>query len=63
LKASDQRVSIRTIVKIVQLSEGALKQYPKVKAIWIKLYKGIVQRRFTAAFGESAPKMKRPEEK
>jgi hypothetical protein len=40
LKASNQRVSIRAIVKIVQLSEGALKRYPKVKAI---LYQ-IVQR-------------------
>jgi hypothetical protein len=33
LKASDQRVSIRAIVKIVQLSAGVLNRYPRVKAI------------------------------
>ena len=33
LRASDQRVSLRAIVKIVQLSDGALKRYSKVKAI------------------------------
>jgi transcriptional regulator with XRE-family HTH domain len=32
-KATDRRVSIRAVVKIVQLSEGALKRYSKVKAI------------------------------
>ena len=33
LEATNQRVSIRAVVKIVQLSEGALKRYSKVKAI------------------------------
>ena len=40
LKATDQRVSIRAIVKIVQLSEGALKRYSKVKAILEQIVMG-----------------------
>ena len=33
LRASGRAVSVRAIVKEVQLSEGALKRYPRVKMI------------------------------
>jgi hypothetical protein len=33
LRASGRSVSVRAIVKVVQLSEGALRRYPRVKMI------------------------------